>query len=177
MYIFIAGMTRSGKSEFAEHRACELGRDCPRVYVATAGIHDSEMQRRAELHRLRRAGMGFITIERTRDLGELDLPGDACVLVESLTVWTANEMFTESGVNHSAGEKVYRDFMSLRERVRHVVLVSDDLFSDGVSYDALTEEYLRLLGGLHVRLAAHADEVYEIVSGIPLRYSIIRNYE
>lgn len=36
---------------------------------------------------------------------------------------------------------------------------------------------LRTLGGLYVRLAALADEVYEIISGIAVRYSIIRNYE
>ena len=173
MYIFIAGMTRSGKSEYAEKITCELGRNIPKIYVATAGIYDAEMQRRVELHRMRRAGRGFITIEKMRDWGELELPEDSCVLIESLTVWTANEMFTESGVNHSAGEKVYHDFMSLRERVRHVITVSDDIFSDGLRYDDMTEEYLRILGGLHVKLAALADEVYEIVAGIPVRYSII----
>ena len=173
MYIFIAGMTRSGKSEYAEQRACELGRNTPKIYIATAGIHDPEMQRRVELHRMRRAGMGFTTIERTRSLGELVLPEDSGVLIESLTVWTANEMFTASGVNHFAGEKVYHDFMTLREKVRHVITVSDDIFSDGVRYDDMTEEYLRILGGLHVKLAAVADEVYEIISGIPVQYSII----
>ena len=173
MYIFIAGMTRSGKSEYAEKIACELGRNSPKIYIATAGIHDPEMQRRVEVHRMRRSGMGFTTIERTHDLGELVLPENSCVLIESLTVWTANEMFTASGVNHFAGEKVYHDFMSLRARVRHVITVSDDIFSDGVRYDDMTEEYLRILGGLHVKLAALADEVYEIVAGIPVRYSII----
>ena len=117
--------------------------------------------------------MGFETVERTRDLGELVLPEYACVLIESLTVWIANEMFSDSGINHDAGEKVYRDFMNIRERVKNIVLVSDDIFSDGVSYDVMTEEYLRTMGSLHVKLAAIADEVSEIVSGIPVHYSII----
>ncbi|MBQ7221404.1 MAG: bifunctional adenosylcobinamide kinase/adenosylcobinamide-phosphate guanylyltransferase [Synergistaceae bacterium] len=172
MYIFIAGMTRSGKSEYAEKRAVELGRDASSlVYIAASEVYDAEMMRRVELHRARRAGMGFMTIERTHDLGELMLPEDACVLIESLSVWLANEMFTGSGVNNDAGEKVYQDFMRLRRRVKHVVLVSDDVFSDGGGYDELTKEYVRTLGGLHVRLAAVADEVYEIVSGIAVRYS------
>ena len=167
MFIFVAGMTRSGKSEYAEHRACELGHA---IYIAASEIHDQEMLKRVELHRARRAGKGFTTIERTHDLGGLILPEDSCVLIESLTIWTANEMFTKSGVNHDAGEKVYRDFMRILRSVRNVVLVSDDVFSDGRDYDALTDEYLRILGGLHVSLAAVADEVIEVVSGLPVSY-------
>ena len=173
MFILIIGTARSGKSFYAEHRLLELGQDSPKVYVATAEVCDSEMAERVRLHKQRRAGMNFTTIERTHDLGGLEFPAGASVLVESLSVWTANEMFTASGVNLHAGERVYADFMTLRERVRHVVLVSDDMFCDGEEYDALTEEYIRTLGNLHVRLAALADEVIEYVSGIPLRYSII----
>ena len=173
MFIFIAGMTRSGKSAYAELRASELGRNIHKIYVATAEIHDTEMLERVELHKARRRGMGFTTIECYRDLGELVLPENACVLIESLTVWTANEMFRDGNVNHNVGEKVYSDFMNIYRRVKDIVLVSDDVFSDGVKYDALTEEYMRILGSLHVRLAAVADEVIEVVSGIPLRYSII----
>ena len=173
MFIFIAGMTRSGKSAYAELRASELGRNIPKIYVAAAEIHDAEMLERVELHKARRRGMGFTTIECYRDLGGLTLPEDACVMIESLTVWTANEMFRDGNVNHNADEKIYSDFMNIYRRVKDIVLVSDDVFSDGVKYDALTEEYMRILGGLHVKLAAVADEVIEVVSGIPLRYSII----
>ena len=173
MFIFIAGTARSGKSEYAERRALELGRNSQKIYIAAAKIYDSEMLRRVELHQTRRKDMGFLTIERPDGLGELELPENSCVLLESLSIWTANEMFTDSGVNHDAGEKVFRDFITLRDSVRDIVLVSDDIFSDGVSYDSLTEEYIRGLARLHVRLAAIADEVVEIFAGIPLQYSII----
>ena len=171
MFIFIAGTAGSGKSEYAEHRA--LGLSPESLYIATAEVRDADMLRKVELHRKRREGTGFTTIECPRNLGGLELPEDSCVLIESLTVWLANEMFTAGGVNHDAGGKVCSDFLRIRERVKHVVLVSDDVFSDGRDYDPLTEEYLRTLGGLHVRLAALADEVIECVSGIPLQYTII----
>ncbi len=180
MFIFIAGMTRSGKSTYAEHilldlaelRASETGHTTPKIYIAAAEIqpHDSEMLRRVELHKARRKHMGFRTIERYRDLGGLEIPEGACVLIESLSVWTANEMFTPSGVNHSAGAKIYTDFMSIYTHAKDIVLVSDDVFSDGVMYDPLTEEYMRILGGLHVKLAAIADEMIEVVSGLPIMY-------
>ena len=173
MFTFIIGTARSGKSSYAENRLLELGQDSPKIYVATAKVYDSEMAERVALHKSRRAGMGFTTIERTHDLGGLELPAGACMLVESLSVWTANEMFTDSGINLQAGERVFADFMTLREKVKDIVLVSDDVFCDGEEYDALTEEYIKTLGGLHVKLAALSDEVIECVSGIPLRYSII----
>ena len=172
MFIFIAGMTRSGKSQYAELRAAKLGKNSPKIYIATAEIFDddSEMLARVELHKNRRKGMGFTTIERYRDLGGLVIPENSCVLIESLTVWTANEMFRDGNVNHNAGEKVYTDFMSIYSRAKDIVLVSDDVFSDGAEYDVLTEEYMHILGSLHVKLAALADEVIEVVSGLPVFY-------
>lgn len=174
MFIFIAGMTRSGKSEYAELRASELGKGSPKIYAATAEIFDAEMLARAEIHRKRRKNMGFTTIECYRDLGGLEIPEGACVLIESLTLWAANEMFRDSNVNHNAGQKIYTDFMSIYSRAENIVLVSDDVFSDGAEHDPLTEEYMRLLGGLHVKLAALADEVIEIVSGLPVWYKKLK---
>ena len=180
MFIFIAGMTRSGKSAYAERRLLDLAekraseseKHYQKIYVAAAEIHDDdpEMLARVESHKARRKGMGFTTIERYRDLGGLELPEKACVLIESLTVWTANEMFRGGNVNHNAGGKVYTDFMSIYSRAKDIVVVSDDIFSDGITYDSLTEEYMRILGGLHVKLAALADEVIEVVSGLPVFY-------
>ena len=166
MIILIIGGARSGKSEYAERRAMELSRR--RVYVAASEVRDEETARRVELHRLRRKGRGFTTIERPRNLGGLELPEGCCVLIESLSVWLANEMFGEDGVDMTAGERVYRDFVSIRARAEHVVIVSDDVFCDGVSYDELTEGWMRELGRLHVRLAALADEVVEVAAGLPI---------
>lgn len=174
MLIFIIGTARSGKSSYAERRVCELGRDFHKIYIATLNAgNDPEMTERVKLHQKRRAGLGFITLERTHDLAGLEFKRDSCVLLESLSVWLANEMFTREGVNLRAGEKVYRDFMTLAQSVRDLVVVSDDVFSGGITYDALTEHYIKTLGELHVRIAKVADEVIECVAGIPVRYSII----
>ena len=175
MFIFVAGMTRSGKSEYAERRALELSEGSTRIYIATSPVNenDSEMQKRIAIHRARRKDMCFTTIERTHDLGEIKIPEDSCVLLESLTAWLANEMFTETGINFQADKKILEDFKILMSKSKNILLVSDDIFSDGVKYDFLTEEYIKKLGHLHVKLAGIADEVIECVSGIALQYSII----
>ena len=49
------------------------------------------------------------------------------------------------------------------------MIVSDDIFSDGVEYDELTDSYVRALAELTVKIAEIADEVVEFVSGFALR--------
>jgi adenosylcobinamide kinase/adenosylcobinamide-phosphate guanylyltransferase len=41
------------------------------------------------------------------------------------------------------------------------------LASEGLLYDEVTTAYLRLLGELQQEIAADAEEVYEVVAGIP----------
>lgn len=168
MKILIVGSASSGKSEYAEHRVMELSGK--RVYVAVSEVRDEEMARKVKLHRERRAGRGFRTIERSRCLGELELEEDWCVLIEGLGVLLSNEMFGSDGVDMRAGERVYGDLVRIAARVRDVVIVSDDVFSDGEEYDDLTEEWRRSLGELHVRIAALADEVIEVVAGLAVKY-------
>ena len=141
-----------------------------KVYIAAAEVRDEEMRERVILHKKRREGLGFMTIERPRNLGGVIIPEDSCLLIESLSVLLANEMFIEGGVDFSAGGKVWADFLALRGRARHIVIVSDDVFSDGRSYDTLTELWRKSLGELHVRVAGLADEVIEVVSGCPVSY-------
>lgn len=54
----------------------------------------------------------------------------------------------------------------LRNCTANLLLVSNDVFCDGVRYDAGTEAYLRALGTLHVLLAGEADAAVECVSGL-----------
>ena len=54
--------------------------------------------------------------------------------------------------------------------MRDAVIVVDDIFSDGGGYDALTEEYVRALAKLTVKIAGIADEVVEVIAGMPITY-------
>ena len=56
----------------------------------------------------------------------------------------------------------------LAGQAKHLVIVSNDIFSDGVKYDPETEQYLKILGHLNQEVAAMADCVYEVVCGIPI---------
>ncbi len=173
MIILVSGASRSGKSLYAENRLSEFT-SSNKVYIAVSKIYDEEMMRRIQLHRQRRENKKFITLEKYSDLAELNFPEKASVLIESLTVWTANEMFIDDGVRNfeEVCEKVYSDFLVLKSKCENIILVSDDVFSDGIIYDTLTEEYIRALAKLTCKIAAVADEVIEISAGLPVHYKI-----
>ena len=91
MFIFVSGGARSGKSDWAERAAVALSTDTPRVYLATAQVSDEDMRRRVARHQAARKDRGFLTLERTRDLGGIfpNIPSDATVLLECLPNWLA----------------------------------------------------------------------------------------
>ena len=171
MIILIFGTSSSGKSRYAESRLSELS-GSPKIYAAMSEVHDAEMMRRVEIHRAMRADKGFFTIEQPRNLGLAKIPAGSSVMIESLTAWTANEMFTADGVKDCGhvAEKILADLSLLRERVKDIVIVADDIFSDGGEYDSLTENYVRTLAKLLRKIAADADEVTEVIAGMPVRY-------
>lgn len=171
MFVFISGAVRSGKSEWAERTAMTLAPSGPRVYLATARVCDEEMRRRVERHRRARQGRGFQTVERPRELeGVLSaVPRGATVLLECLGNWTANELFGDGMGADEAGtvEKIFRTALSLRDRTAHLLIVSNDVFCDGLRCDPGTEAYLHALGKLHVLLARAADVAVECAFGLP----------
>ena len=171
MFVFVSGTVRSGKSEWAERAAMALSPSGPRVYLATARVLDDEMRRRVELHQTARQGRGFSTLERPRGLDDVlpSLPQNATVLLECLGNWTANELFGEDGDIADAErtiKKIHRTALNLRDQSANLLIVSNDLFCDGVRYDAGTEAYLRALGAFHVFLVGEADAAVECVSGL-----------
>ena len=54
------------------------------------------------------------------------------------------------------------------ERVELLLIVSIDIFSDGIRYDESTMAYIRRLAILHRALSAKAEQTIEVFCGIPL---------
>lgn len=168
--ILISGGSGSGKSEYAERRAAGLHAKNGGTlhYAATMMVYDEESRRRVERHRKMREGKGFVTTEIPLHIGALPVMAGDTVLVECLSNLLANEMYEPSGAGNACVETITDGILRLHGAGAALVVVTNEVFSDGVRYDASTMLYIERLGALNRRLAELADEVFEVVAGIAL---------
>lgn len=164
--ILVSGGSASGKSKYAEDLVVRSPAG-PRIYVATMRVWDGESQARVERHRAMRAGKGFRTEERPVRLADMPVPAESVVLLEDLSNLTANEWF--GGEDRSgAFDRVLSGVRKLKGEAACTVVVTNELFSDGIAYDPETADYLDCLARLNRAIAAEAHQVWEVVCGIPV---------
>lgn len=205
MITLITGGSGSGKSAYAEKYICHASNEkgCKeKYYIATMQVFDDEGQRKIDRHRRLRAGKGFITIERPRDIkkavGKLQfencLKTGRSALLECMSNLVANEMFPPVDVSgmqaaeakketlddpenmkdydtaqiSRVSKKVLKEVSILSENVAELVIVTNNVFEDGVSYDQSTMNYIKAMGIVNRGLAAIAERVVEVVAGIPV---------
>lgn len=171
MLILITGGSGSGKSEYAEGIATSLAKEegLPLYYIATMRPFGEEGRRRVERHRKLRAGKGFETIECYVNLKVQTLPKKGVVLLECMSNLTANEMFESEGAGEDTVDAVMAGVEALQQRCTHLVIVTNDIFSDGILYEEETRLYQERLGEINRQIGAKADRVAEVVCGIPLK--------
>lgn len=172
MVALIYGGSGSGKSAYAEEYIGQIAGGAKKYYLATMQVYGEEGERKVARHKELRNGKGFITIEQARNVSEaadkMDVP--CAVLLECMSNLTANEMFVGTTCIpwEVVSEKILQDVKKLQSRVDALVIVMGNVFEDGSVYDSGTMEYLRAMGQIHRSLAELADEVIEVVVGIPI---------
>lgn len=164
MIALLTGGSGCGKSAYAEKLIDAMPRE-NRIYIATMRVDDGESVRRVARHRAARAGRGFETVERPKDLRGLTVPEGCAALLEDLPNLLANEMF--DGGDWRA---IVPGLRALAGRCDHLVIVTNDVFSDGVDYAPSTREYLRRLAEINAAAAALADYAAEVVYSIPVPF-------
>jgi adenosylcobinamide kinase/adenosylcobinamide-phosphate guanylyltransferase len=164
MLILVTGGSASGKSAYAESLCLGVS---PRVYLACMQPFGAEGAKRIERHRAMRKDKGFLTVERYTDLAKLSLPPCRCVLLEDVGNLAANEMFSEEPPRDPF-DAVINGAEALLKQCERVVVVTDEIGSDGTDYDPAVTAYLAALGALNRALSARADAVIEVVAGIPI---------
>lgn len=183
MLYVITGVSGSGKSEYAENLAVKLAAGAPLYYVATMEPYGQEGRERITRHHKLRAGKGFQTIECYRNITQIvDQIGEekcrnATILVECMSNLLANEMFggktdAESGkgllTETEQTDRLLSGMSYISRQCRHLLIVTNEVFSDGIEYAPETEEYRRMLGRMNRELAGMADEAVEVVYTIPV---------
>lgn len=164
--LLITGGARSGKSQYAEQRAQELG--ARRLYVATAEAKDKEMAKRIAEHRERR-GNDWATIKEPVELSSVLLAQRGrtdCALVDCLTIWLSNLLLYRDA--NFAKDRVEELVTTLPRLDFDVVLVTNEVGWGIVPDNALARQFRDLAGWANQRIAATANEVVLAVAGIPI---------
>jgi adenosylcobinamide kinase/adenosylcobinamide-phosphate guanylyltransferase len=172
MMTVVTGGSGSGKSAYAEELIRTLA-TFPRYYIATMYPFDEESYRRIDRHRAMRKEKKFETVECYTGLKNLTFSPESTVLLECMSNLTANEMFQEGGAGLDTVSEILEGIRHLRESVRHLVVVTNEIFSEAEIYEGDTERYREYLGEINCRMAEMADEVVEVVYGIPVYHKRI----
>ena len=132
------------------------------------GYEKSGEFKRVQRHRKMRQGKGFETVECYTGLDKIRLPENCTVLLECMSNLVANEMFQEEGAHENTVEAVLKGVRHIREQAGNLVIVTNEIFSEAADYQGETELYQEYLGQINQKIAEIADQVVEVVYGIPV---------
>lgn len=171
--------------------------NCNKYYIATMKVYDDEGQKKVERHKNLRRGKEFITIEQPNDIERMlvtleksynlsfgffdtnyfkqDAICKNVALLECMSNLVANEMFTldENGNSKIVSvqevcNKVTNGIKVINDYFEDLVIVTNNVFEDGVLYDDSTMRYIEALGIVNQQIAIMADHVIEVVVGLPV---------
>lgn len=163
--ILITGGQRSGKSNYAQQLALSLMPNP--VYLATSRIWDDEHRLRIERHKVNR-GKEWINIEEEKQISKHPLKGKV-VLLDCITLWATNYFFDlQSNIEQSL-EALKQEFDKFTSQEATFIIVTNEIGMGEMSANDLQRKFADLQGWLNQYIAHQSDEVYLMVSGIPLK--------
>lgn len=176
----VLGGARSGKSRFAEQTASESLNDV--VYIATATVHDDEMQQRINRH-IDDRPEHWLTVEEPLLLASVlkqHADKNTCLLVDCLTLWLSNVLMAEQGPSMNAepiiGQPKIKPLAEYKKELLEtlanlpgqVILVSNEVGQGIVPMGALSRRFVDEAGWLHQDIARIAANVTLVVAGLPM---------
>ena len=193
-----SGSGKSEYAESEVERLAHLTESEEKYYIATMFPYGEETLQKIRRHQQMRTGKGFVTLECYTDLYRLaasdpfsragqtegqderqngHVSGNrksrkhTVVLLECMSNLLANECYMESGAKARELDpvtEIEKGMEALLECCEHVVVVTNEVFSDIPVESREMKSYLEYLGRINQWMAKRADQVTEVVYGIPL---------
>lgn len=162
---FITGGARSGKSCFAQ-RLAENQSEKP-IYLATARIWDEDFAQRVKRHQDDR-NERWQTVEEEKEISKHDFSGET-VLLDCITLWLTN-YFHDSGYQlNNALDAAKAEWKKFVEQEMNLIVVSNELGMGVHPENEMARKFADLQGWMNQFIAAQADTVYLMVSGIDIK--------
>ena len=190
--IFVTGGAKSGKSKFAEEILLKLNNGNQKnIYLATSLVFDEEMKEKVRLHKKRRKNDWF-TVETYKNfknkLNNFFENNDKIknnLLVDCLTNMITNIIFENQNIDWNNFEKKLYiqtlkklnknvensvdELLNITNQFENTVIVSNELGMGLVPSYPLGRYFREIAGKMNQIVAEKADEVYFVVSGIPMK--------
>jgi adenosylcobinamide kinase/adenosylcobinamide-phosphate guanylyltransferase len=163
--ILITGGQRSGKSSYAQRLAENLSVDP--VYLATARRWDDDFKARINRHQADRSET-WQTIEEEKELSRHNL-SKKTVLLDCITLWLNNIFFDNEFRLNLSLEAAKAEWDRFIEQDFTLIVVSNEIGMSMHAPDESSRHFADLQGWINQHIAKTADEVYFIVSGIPMK--------
>jgi adenosylcobinamide kinase / adenosylcobinamide-phosphate guanylyltransferase len=185
----ITGGARSGKSSYAEKVAAGLSEKV--LYVATAVAFDLEMEDRIATHKKSRPE-AWDTYEGYKDLDKVIADANCydVILLDCVTVMLTNLLWEYPGMDFEtpsqvvlaeAEEYVRGEFHKLLRSAEgyqgSLIMVTNELGSGLVPEAPIARSFRDIAGRVNQQIAAHCNEVYLTVCGIPIQIKKASNEE
>lgn len=190
--IFVTGGAKSGKSKFAEEMLLKLNNGKQKnIYLATSLVFDEEMKEKVRLHKKRRKDEWF-TVETYKnfenELSNFFENNDKIknnMLVDCLTNMITNIIFENQNIDWNNFEKKLYiqtlkklnkdvehsviELLNVADQFENAIIVSNELGMGLVPSYPLGRYFREIAGKMNQIVAETADEVYLVVSGIPMK--------
>jgi adenosylcobinamide kinase/adenosylcobinamide-phosphate guanylyltransferase len=174
MKIFITGGIGSGKSSFALKKAKEISEEhkiSKKIFVATAEPFDEEMKLKIQNHKKEREGLGWETREEPINIwNAFEGEKNFLAIVDCVTTWLGNIFFyfwKDTNKLNEILERFKRFVLSQNFGV--IIFISNECGQGVIPQDEFARLWLRKLSEINKFLAQISDEVYFMVSGIPMK--------
>ncbi|MFV8374103.1 bifunctional adenosylcobinamide kinase/adenosylcobinamide-phosphate guanylyltransferase [Flavobacterium sp. LB1P62] len=165
MIYLITGGERSGKSSYAENLAKGLS-DQP-MYVATARKWDDDFQKRIDRHQKDRDER-WINIEKEKHLSEIVFSGKVAI-VDCVTLWLTNFFVDTKNDVSLCLEQAKDEFDAIANQENATIIIVTNEIGMGVHAETqIGRKFTELQGWMNQYIAATADTVVLMVSGIPV---------
>ncbi|WP_455539753.1 bifunctional adenosylcobinamide kinase/adenosylcobinamide-phosphate guanylyltransferase [Terrisporobacter sp.] len=179
--ILVTGGARSGKSNFAESLCIRQNNET--AYIATSIPFDEEMKSRVKKHQESRP-KEWKTYEIYKDIytivEELN-ENHKTVIMDCVTLMVNNLMFTYGIEVDKATSKeldeledyikdqIIKLMEALKKTDLYFVIVSNEVGMGIVPENKLSRIYADFIGRVNQLIAKYSDEVYFVVSGVPMK--------
>lgn len=180
--VLVTGGARSGKSSFAEEFVKNSGSNI--LYIATAVPFDDEMKDRIRIHQQSRINTwttyeGFENLDKIIESRGENYDG---ILLDCITVMMTNIIFNYPGFDEENLDsltlykiegyivnEINRMVSCAKSKDLTMIMVTNEVGSGLVPESKLGRVFRDMAGRINQIIAKQAEEVYLLVSGIPMK--------